>query len=728
MSQGWVYMVAGAKGGVGKSVFAHNFALALLRETRGRILLLDLDLEYCGDGSLALGIDQPTRSLADMVGLLDSLLPNMARGLAHSHESGLHFLPAYRRPEEAAALTPQVLGRCFEILGQAYDAVVADLSTGFSPANIHCLGCASRIFLVLTPDPLATAHTGRGMEILQHYAFPQQMISLILNKHDPRGEFTPDMIQARLGRPLRAVLPNDSEALARSLASRQPMLLSQPRHPFSRAMDDLAADVWSSDMAIPCPQRVQIKNAPVAPQADVSGPSAPPPDQKHRPEAPEIKAPRSSPKPLERNPLDAVKIRIHDRLLESMDLKSLEYETFQDPSKSEQIRIDTKKVVDRLLDEEGSAILDRNLRSRISQEILSEALGLGPLEVLLEDETVSEIMCNGPSQIYVERKGKLTLSEARFMTDKQLRGAIERIVAPLGRRIDELSPMVDARLKDGSRVNAVIPPLAVDGPLLTIRKFPSKSLIVDDLVAYGSFNQAIAELFKFCVQARLNILISGGTGSGKTTLLNVMSSFIPHDERIVTIEDSAELQLKQDHVCRMESRPPSLEGTGEITIRDLVRNSLRMRPDRIVVGECRGAEALDMLQAMNTGHDGSMTTIHANNPRDALNRLETLVLFAGFELPVKAIREQVASAINIIVQQSRFPDGSRKITHITELTGMEGDVITLQDIFEYRQTGVNEQGRVEGHFVASGFIPRFMTTLEAKGFTFPREIFLESYS
>ncbi|MFH1057832.1 MAG: CpaF family protein, partial [Pseudomonadota bacterium] len=426
--------------------------------------------------------------------------------------------------------------------------------------------------------------------------------------------------------------------------------------------------------------------------------------------------------------VDQVKLRVHERLLGEMDLKSLDQESALDPQKVQALRQDAKRIIDRLLDEEGIAIQDRELRQRVAAEILDEALGLGPLEPLLADAGVNEIMCNGPAVIYVERKGKLHLTDAHFLGDKHLRATIERIVAPLGRRIDELSPMVDARLKDGSRVNAVIPPLAVDGALLTIRKFAAKPLEVADLVNYGTFNQPMSQLLETCVKAHLNIVISGGTGSGKTTLLNVLSSFIPHDERIVTIEDSAELKLKQPHVCRMESRPPSLEGTGEVTIRDLVKNALRMRPDRIVVGECRGAEALDMLQAMNTGHDGSMTTVHANSPRDALRRLETLVMFAGFELPSKAIREQLARAIHLIIQQNRLPDGTRRVVSVTEVSGMEGDVITMQDIFSFQQSGLDEQGRIQGRFMASGFIPRFMTGLEEKGLTVPREIFMENYA
>ncbi|MCA1988905.1 MAG: CpaF family protein [Desulfarculus sp.] len=463
--------------------------------------------------------------------------------------------------------------------------------------------------------------------------------------------------------------------------------------------------------------------------------AAPPPRQ--RPAASPGSAPAVGPAtgfagaPLPTAPagpdLDRIKLAIHQRLLEEMDLKRLDLEAGKDPAKAQELRQETKRVIDRLLDEEAAAVKDRELRQRLAAQVLDEALGLGPLESLLADESVNEIMCNGANDIFVERRGKLELTGARFLSDRHLRTTIERIVAPLGRRIDELSPMVDARLKDGSRVNAVIPPLAVDGPLLTIRKFAATPLEVKDLVAFGTLNQSMAQLLETCVKARLNIVISGGTGSGKTTLLNVLSSFIPDGERIVTIEDSAELKLKQRHVCRLESRPPSLEKTGEITIRDLVRNALRMRPDRIVVGECRGAEALDMLQAMNTGHDGSLTTLHANSPRDALRRLETLVMFAGFELPSRAIREQVASAIHLIIQENRLPDGSRRVVNITEVAGMEGDVITMQDIFTFQQTGVDAQGKVQGRFLASGFIPRFMTALEEKGLSVPREIFLETY-
>jgi pilus assembly protein CpaF len=380
----------------------------------------------------------------------------------------------------------------------------------------------------------------------------------------------------------------------------------------------------------------------------------------------------------------------------------------QDAAWYEQVR---GRIGEILRDEDGLGPLEREA---LTEEIFAQIVGLGPLQPLLDDPTVSEIMVNGPNQVYVERRGKLIRTQARFRDDKEILELIERIVAPLGRRIDEASPMVDARLKDGSRVNAIIPPLALRGPTLTIRRFPDRPLTIEDLERNGSLTSQMAQLLEAAVRGRLNVVVSGGTASGKTTLLNCLSAFIPSDERIVTIEDAAELKLQQDHVVSLETRPPNLEGRGEVTIRHLVRNSLRMRPDRIVVGEVRAGEALDMLQAMNTGHDGSLTTVHANTPRDVLSRIETMVLMAGFELPVRAIREQVASALDLVVHQQRMRDGSRRITHITEVQGMEGDVILLQDLFLYRPD--------EG-FRPTGLRPRFLDRLAMYGQTVDPKIF-----
>jgi len=387
----------------------------------------------------------------------------------------------------------------------------------------------------------------------------------------------------------------------------------------------------------------------------------------------------------------------------------------------------TRAEVEELISSYCQRVLDdnpmnvpRGERARIVADICDEILGLGPIEPLLKDETITEVMINGPKKIFVERKGKLQLTNVQFHDDAHLMTIIERIVSPLGRRIDEASPLVDARLSDGSRVNAIVPPLSLIGPCVTIRKFTKNPLSIDNLVGFGSLSEEMAEFLQACVKARLNIMVSGGTGSGKTTTLNVLSSFIPDDERIVTIEDAAELRLQQQHVVTLESRPANLEGKGAITIRDLVRNALRMRPDRIIVGEVRSGEALDMLQAMNTGHDGSLTTGHANSPRDILSRLETMVMMAGMDLPVRAIREQIASALDLVIQQSRIQDGSRKITYITEVQKMEGDTIVLQDLFKYVQTGINESGKSVGYYEASGLQPMFLNKFKMNGVELPK--------
>lgn len=364
-------------------------------------------------------------------------------------------------------------------------------------------------------------------------------------------------------------------------------------------------------------------------------------------------------------------------------------------------------------------------RKKVVDELIHDLTGFGPINPLLLDPEISEVMVNGPNQVYVERNGKIELSYVQFRDDEHVMNIIEKIVSPIGRRVDESSPMVDARLPDGSRVNVIIPPLALKGPTITIRKFSKDPFTIDNLIDFGTITRDMAIFLEACVKARLNIFVSGGTGSGKTTTLNVLSACIPSDERIVTIEDAAELQLSQDHVVSLESRPPNIEGKGAITIRDLVRNSLRMRPERIVIGEVRGGEALDMLQAMNTGHDGSLATGHSNSPRDMISRLETMVLMAGLDLPVKAIREQIAGAIDVIIQQSRLKDGSRKITNITEVQGMEGDVIVLQDIFTFRQTGVDERGKIAGKLVPTGVRPRFYERLETSGIHIPASVFIE---
>jgi len=412
--------------------------------------------------------------------------------------------------------------------------------------------------------------------------------------------------------------------------------------------------------------------------------------------------------------LTEFKNRVQNKLLSSL-------EPTTDMSRKEQLRLQIERVIDEMILEEHITI-SRPEKIRLHESVCAELLGFGPLDPLLDDEAITEIMVNGADHIYVEKRGKIIKANVAFESNDHVLRIIDRIVSPLGRRIDESSPYVDARLPDGSRVNAVIPPISLVGPVLTIRKFSKRPITVEQLINFGSVTPEAMQFLKACVQARLNIVISGGTGSGKTTLLNVLSSFIPGDERIITIENAAELQLQQEHVVTMESRPMNIEGKGEITIRQLVVNALRMRPDRIIVGEIRDEAALDMLQAMNTGHEGSMTTLHSNSPRDTLSRLETMVLMAGMELPVRAIREQVSSAIDLIIHQDRMRDGTRKVTYITEVLGMEGDVITTTDLFTFEQAGI-ENGQIIGLLRPSGLVPKFMEKIRASGINLPTSIF-----
>lgn len=413
--------------------------------------------------------------------------------------------------------------------------------------------------------------------------------------------------------------------------------------------------------------------------------------------------------------------RIHREVIKEVGADYFNLQKEED-KRTREIEAESKRIAEAILDRE-TEYLTRMEKEDIIRQVLDEVFGFGPITPLLNDHTVSEVMCNGAKQIYVERKGKLELTKVVFRDNEHLQTIIERIISPLGRRIDESMPMVDARLPDGSRVNAIIPPLALNGCVLTIRKFSNQLLQIEDLIRLNTMNQPMAKFLEACVKGRMNIVVSGGTGAGKTSTLNIISSFIPADERIVTIEDSAELSLAQEHVVSLESRPPNIDSKGEIAIRDLVRNALRMRPDRLVVGEVRGGEALDMLQAMNTGHDGSLTTGHANSPRDMIARLETMVLMSGIEFPIKAIREQIASAVDLIVQQSRLQDGSRKITHITEVIGMEGDVISLQDIFVFEKTGLDNKGKVTGKHRATGVTPKCMERLASMGIVLSPEHF-----
>lgn len=413
---------------------------------------------------------------------------------------------------------------------------------------------------------------------------------------------------------------------------------------------------------------------------------------------------------------DLLKRRIHTKLVDKLDLNRV------GELQGDILRREIRLVVEHLCDTEET-FLNRNERERLIEEVLDETFGLGPLEFLLKDHTISDILINGPKNIYVERRGKLEKTQVEFRDNAHLLQIIDRIVSKVGRRVDEVCPMVDARLADGSRVNAIIPPLALDGAAVSIRRFGNNPLKLEDLLNFKAFTPEMVMLLEGAIKARLNMIISGGTGSGKTTLLNTLSSFIPSHERIVTIEDAAEIRLQQDHVVRLETRPPNIEGKGAITATDLVKNALRMRPERIIIGECRGPETLDMLQAMNTGHDGSLTTIHANTPRDGLARLETMIMMTGIDFPIKAMRQQIASAVNLIIQASRLQGGIRRVTHITEVVGMEQDTVVMQDIYRYVQDGIDETGRARGRFEATGIRPACMSKLESAGIRLPASAF-----
>ena len=425
-----------------------------------------------------------------------------------------------------------------------------------------------------------------------------------------------------------------------------------------------------------------------------------------------------TPSYLAENEMLEFKTRVHNRLVDVLDLSLI------NSIDKDMLKKEIRRAIERILAEENYSVhLNAKEKEQFCEDVQNEALGLGPIECFMRDPAVSDILVNTYKQIYVEKFGKLKLTGARFKDNIHLKNTIDRIVSAVGRRIDEACPMVDARLPDGSRVNAIVPPLAIDGPMLSIRRFATDPLEMEDLIALKSLLPEIGEILKGIVCAKLNVLISGGTGTGKTTMLNVLSRFIPHDERIITIEDSAELQLKQEHVVRLETRPPNIEGKGEVTQRDLVRNSLRMRPNRIILGEIRGAEVLDMLQAMNTGHDGSLTTIHSNSPRDALLRLETLVSLSGLQIPNEAVRKYISSAINIIIQIARLVDGSRKVISLQEITGMEGNIITTQEIFTFKQTGLDKDGGVKGRFEISRILPKFIEKFKSLGVAIPQDIF-----
>lgn len=691
--------VVGGKGGVGKSVFAANFACTLMTELRSQVLLIDADSKSVGDQNVIMGL-KPQKTLKELTTFQGSLNSQPMNSLVTMHQSGLAYLGAVRGPEESLNISPDLLGKLLEFFSRAFKYVVVDIGTDLGPAQMAVLQEATAIMIVTSPEVLVVTQTQRLINEMLSATIPKDLFQLVINKASPTG-LSPQTISNQLQLPFLGIVPQDEATSMMALQKYTPFVLAAPKAPVTAAYYDIARKLTGGIL-----QRLKTvskpKPAPVA--LDAAG---------------------GANVPANSNGMDArtlLKIRVHNELIRTVDLKKLLIDGKQDEGKEKEVREKAKREITLIVDKEAPDV-GRDERGKLIKEVLEEALGLGPLEDLLADNDVSEIMVNGYKKIFIEKGGKVQLSPVTFTSNDHLRRIIERIVTPLGRQINESTPTVDARLKDGSRVNAVIEPLAIDGPALTIRKFKKGGITPEKYINYGSITKNMIDFLRICVENGLNVVISGGTGSGKTSLLNMLSTFIPSNERVITVEDAAELQLEQEHVVRLETRPASMEGTNAITIRDLIKNSLRMRPDRIIVGECRDGAALDMLQAMNTGHDGSMTTTHANSPRECIARLETLCMMSGMELPVRAIREQISGAVNLIVQISRLSDGSRKILSITEVAGMQGDVVTLAEIFRFKETGYDKNRKIQGIFQATGTIPSFIQKLSDKGVVIPREIF-----
>lgn len=694
---GYIITIIGGKGGQGKSQVAANLAFAYAAESRGKVLLLDFDKKASGDQNFITGIKsrKTIKDLSEFAGAID---PRSIMQFVTPHPSGVHYIGMPSDPTASEGINAEGLGKTLKSITGIFPLTIIDAGSELNDLAIKALEFSTLIFMVVTPDILALNQTKRLYSDLVTMMFPKDMLQVVLNQHQKGHPVTPEVVGKSLGKAVFASVPKDDQTCVMALNQKKPAMVIAKKSNFAKGITECARKIIQKNIL----KSLAKLNKPT----DVGA-------KKDSGEADDKKS---------KNAWTDLKSRVHKSLIDEMDLKNADD---NDPKAAIIMREQTKKMVVELLSKEDtkSIFSTREDMNRIVKEILDEALGLGPLEDLLADKDCSEIMVVSPDKIFYEKSGKVVKSDVTFTNDRQVLNVIERIVAPIGRRIDEKTPYVDARLHDGSRVHAIIPPSALEGCCITIRKFPEEVLTYKNYIEWGTMTQNMADFLRIAVEGHRNIVVSGGTGSGKTSLINILGSFIPSNERIITCEDSAELNFPQDHVVRLETRPPSLEGDGEIDIRCLVKQTLRMRPDRIVVGECRGGETLDMLQAMGTGHDGSMTTVHSNNPRECIGRLETLVQYAGAGISNKAIREMIANSVHLIIQQKRLDDGSRKMTHISEIAGIQGEVITLQDIFLFNQRDIDKNGKIVGEFQASGFIPKFIEILEKKGYNVPRGLF-----
>lgn len=720
-----IIVVSGPKQGVGKTTFAANFALQYALSNKTEVVLLDADMQCSGDASYYTNLPshQTITSLFQTVGTINlgtvEAQQHLFKGRITFSDTGLSIVSLAEDAHTASLLEPAQFFKVLAVFRSMYTFVI-DIENFQEAFSTPLFDMADFVFVVMVPTITALNATVRQFERLRELNFTMEKFGVILNEHDMPEGLAARTINAKLQNFQKNIIESIpvEKNVVRLTNARQMMVTEDPHSQFAKSMRSLVESLSRKLQGTPdvAPSRGLWNDlvshlSTTESSADFSSGST-------------FSSGDTDQSRTKEQQRQQMKSQVHKQMIEELNTKKIDLNAGdEDPKKAAELRKVVEQTANKILNSYGNTGFSRQETQDILKEIMDDALGLGPLEDLLRDKGVTEIMVNKKDQIYVEHKGTLTLIDKKFNSDEHVVQVIRRIISPLGRRIDESVPLVDARLKDGSRVNAIIPPLAVQGPMITIRRFPEKALQPADLISYGSITQQMLDFMKACVACEKNIIVSGGTGSGKTTFLNLLSSFIPDGERIVTVEDVAELRLQQAHLGRLESRPPNIEGKGEITIRDLVRNTLRMRPDRIIVGECRGGESLDMLQAMNTGHDGSMTTIHANNPRDMISRLEAMVLMSGAELPIRVIRNYIASAINVIVQIARLQDGSRKVIAISEVLGMENEAIELQDIFVFRRTGIDANGKVIGVHEATGIIPKCFDEFKLRGVDLSIDIF-----